>query len=158
MPDDNMTMLQTVVKGLEELKDEVVFVGGVVAQMYATDPAATEIRPTKDVDCVIEFSSRLKFNQLEARLRTKGFANDMSAGAPICCTVSVWRALGQAYSLVSLGLCVGFLSDLPMCMTAKGGLICYFTFVFINSVNVTENGNAEPRPCLYLSSNVISHS
>jgi hypothetical protein len=38
------------------------------------------------------------------------------------------------------------------------GLICYFTFVFINSVNVTENGNAEPRPCLYLSNNVISHS
>jgi len=84
MPDDNMTMLQTVVKGLEELKDEVVFVGGVVAQMYATDTAATEIRPTKDVDCVIELSSRLKFNQLETRLRTKGFANDMSAGAPIC--------------------------------------------------------------------------
>ena len=84
MADVNMTMLQTVVKGLEELKDEVVFVGGVVAQMYATDPAATEIRPTKDVDCVIELSTRLKYYQLEDQLRKKGFANDMSAGAPIC--------------------------------------------------------------------------
>jgi len=39
----------------------------------------------------------------------------------ICCNVSVCRALGQAYSLASFGLCVGFLSDLPMCMTARVG-------------------------------------
>lgn len=84
MPDDNMTMLQTVVKGLEELKKDVVFIGGAVAQLYATDPAATDIRPTKDVDCVIELSTRLKYYQLEDQLRKKGFANDMSAGAPIC--------------------------------------------------------------------------
>lgn len=83
MPDENMIMLQTVAKGLEELKDEVVFVGGVVAQMYVTDPAAAEIRPTKDVDCVIELSSRLKYDQLEDRLRKKGFANDISEGV-IC--------------------------------------------------------------------------
>ncbi len=65
MPDDNITMLQTVAKGLEELKNEVVFVGGVVVQLYATDPAAAEIRPTKDVDCVIELSSDLRYYQLE---------------------------------------------------------------------------------------------
>ena len=35
-------MLQTIAKGLEELKDEVVFVGGAVAELYATDPAATD--------------------------------------------------------------------------------------------------------------------
>ena len=79
-----MEMLQVVVKGLEELKDEVVFVGGVIAQLYATDPAAAEIRPTKDVDCVIELRSRSDFYLLEARLREKKFANDISKGAPIC--------------------------------------------------------------------------
>lgn len=84
MPDENIIMLQTVAKGLEELKDEVVFVGGAVAQLYVTDPAATDIRPTKDVDCVIELSSRLKYYQLEDQLRKKGFANDVSVGAPIC--------------------------------------------------------------------------
>ena len=83
MADDNMTMLQTVVKGLEELKDEVVFVGGVVAQMYATDPAATEIRPTNDVDCVIEIGSRLKYDQLGKRLRRKGFVDEIFDGV-IC--------------------------------------------------------------------------
>ena len=59
MPNSNIVMLQTVANGLGELKDEMVFVGGVVAELYADNPAASEIRPTIDVDCVIEISSRL---------------------------------------------------------------------------------------------------
>ena len=39
MPNDNIDMLQTVADGLEELKDEIVFVGGAVAELYADDPA-----------------------------------------------------------------------------------------------------------------------
>lgn len=77
-------MLQTVSNGLGELKDEMVFVGGAVAELYADNPAASEIRPTIDVDCVIEISSRLQFARLEENLRAKGFKNDTSKGAPIC--------------------------------------------------------------------------
>ncbi len=84
MPNTNITMLQTVAEGLGELKDEVVFVGGAVAELYADDPAASDIRPTKDVDCVIELSSRVKHAQLEENLRKKGFNHDTSVGAPIC--------------------------------------------------------------------------
>ena len=81
MPGNNILMLQTVANGLGELKDEMVFVGGAVAELYADNPAASEIRPTIDVDCVIEISSRLEFARLEENLRTKGFKNDI---APIC--------------------------------------------------------------------------
>lgn len=77
-------MLQTVANGLGELKDEMVFVGGAVAELYADNPAASEIRPTIDVDCVIEISSRLQFARLEENLRARGFKNDTSEGAPIC--------------------------------------------------------------------------
>lgn len=77
-------MLQTVTKGLGELKDRMVFVGGVVAELYADDPATSDIRPTLDVDCVIELSSRIEHAQLEEELRAKGFSNDVSKGAPIC--------------------------------------------------------------------------
>ena len=84
MPSTNIEMLQTVAKGLEELKEEVVFVGGVVAELYADDPASSDIRPTLDVDCVIEISSRLEHAKLEERLRTKKFSHDISKGAPIC--------------------------------------------------------------------------
>lgn len=84
MPSTNILMLQTVAKGLGELKDEMVFVGGSVAELYADNPAASEIRPTIDVDCKVEISSRLKFARLEEKLRAKGFANDTSKSAPIC--------------------------------------------------------------------------
>lgn len=80
----NIVMLQIVANGLGNLKDEMVFVGGCVAELYANDPAASDIRPTIDVDCVIEIHKRTKYADLEADLRAKGFANDQSEGAPIC--------------------------------------------------------------------------
>ena len=84
MPSTNIIMLQTVANGLGELKDEMVFVGGAVAELYADNPAASEIRPTIDVDCVIEIRSRLQFAKMEENLRARGFKNDTSASAPIC--------------------------------------------------------------------------
>lgn len=84
MPGENIIMLQTVANGLGELKDEMVFVGGAVAELYADNPAASEIRPTLDVDCVIEIRSRLQFAKMEENLRARGFKNDTSKGAPIC--------------------------------------------------------------------------
>jgi len=84
MPNTNILMLQTVANGLGELKDEMVFVGGAVVELYADNPAASAIRPTIDVDCVIEISSRLQFAKMEENLRDRGFKNDTSEGAPIC--------------------------------------------------------------------------
>lgn len=80
----NIEMLQIVAKGLGKLKNEVVFVGGAVAELYISDPGASEIRPTTDVDCVIELSTRLEYTALEKKLREKKFLNDMSEEAPIC--------------------------------------------------------------------------
>ncbi len=77
-------MLQRVATGLQHLASEVVFVGGAVAELYADDAAATEIRPTIDVDCVIEVSTRLEYYQLEESLRKLGFTNDRTPKAPIC--------------------------------------------------------------------------
>jgi len=84
MPSTNNTMLQTVANGLEELKNDVVFVGGAVAELYADAPELSDIRPTQDVDCVISISSKTKHAKLEEALRVKKFANDTSQGAPIC--------------------------------------------------------------------------
>jgi predicted nucleotidyltransferase len=84
MPNNNIEMLHTVAHGLDELRDEIVFVGGAVAELYADDPASSDIRPTQDVDCTLELSSYKEFAELEVELRAKGFANDNSQGAPIC--------------------------------------------------------------------------
>jgi len=77
-------MLQIVAKGLGELKTNVVFVGGSVAELYADNPAASDIRTTLDIDCIIKLRSRMAHARLEKKLRTMGFVNDTSMGAPIC--------------------------------------------------------------------------
>ncbi len=68
MLNKNIDMLQIVATGLGELKEVLVFVGGAVAELYADDPASSDIRPTQDVDCVIELSSRMEHARLEKNL------------------------------------------------------------------------------------------
>lgn len=80
----NLDMLARVARGLGDLREDVVFVGGSVAELYADDPAASDIRPTLDVDCVVELSSLKGYYELEKSLRGRGFKNDMTPGAPIC--------------------------------------------------------------------------
>jgi len=79
----NINMLHTVAQGLDYLLPHVVFVGGSVTELYATDTAATEARPTDDVDCVIELVSYSNLNDLEEKLRKLKFANDTESGV-IC--------------------------------------------------------------------------
>lgn len=71
-------MLQIVAEGLKDLNDCIVYVGGSVAELYANDPAATDIRPTMDIDCVVELTSYLGFNDLNKALQNKGFKHDQT--------------------------------------------------------------------------------
>ena len=84
MAGSNLKRLQKVASGLGDLNECVVYVGGAVAELYVSDPAATDIRPTMDVDCVVELASYKGFNELSELLRKKGFQNDQTSGAPIC--------------------------------------------------------------------------
>lgn len=80
----NLERLKIIAEGLGELNRQVVFVGGSVAELYADNPAATEIRMTEDVDCVIELATYRGLYELEEAIRRKGFSNDTTPGAPIC--------------------------------------------------------------------------
>jgi hypothetical protein len=80
----NIAMLQSVAKGLEYLREDVVFVGGCVTELYASDPELSDIRATQDVDCIIEISSYMQLGDLEEELRKLKFSHDTSEGAPIC--------------------------------------------------------------------------
>lgn len=84
MMSNNIERLTLIANGLGELNKQVVFVGGSVAELYADDPAATEIRMTKDVDCVIELATYRGLYELEKEIRKLGFSNDTTPGAPIC--------------------------------------------------------------------------
>ena len=81
---NNIEMLQLVAKGLGKLKNEVVFVGGSVAELYADDHAVADVRSTLDIDCVTELSTLKAYYEFEEELRKKKFKNDTRPNAPIC--------------------------------------------------------------------------
>lgn len=96
MMSSNLVRLKIIAEGLGELNGQVAFVGGSVAELYADNPAATEIRMTEDVDCVIELTTYRNLYELEDLIRRKGFANDTSPGAPIC----RWKFKGETVDIM----------------------------------------------------------
>jgi len=77
-------MLELAARGLGPLTDEVVFLGGCATGLLITDAAAPPIRETKDVDVIVEISSRHDYHSLSEKLRGRGFREDQSEGAPVC--------------------------------------------------------------------------
>ena len=71
--DDKLEAVQQVAESLGELKDSVVFVGGAVIGLYVDDPAAEEVRPTKDVDITAEITTIGKLEHLRQELTKRGF-------------------------------------------------------------------------------------
>lgn len=83
--DPNVVMMELVADRLGEgLREELVFVGGAVTGLLITDPGQPNIRPTEDVDLIVEAAVRADYHHVEAALRRQGFVNDMSKDAPIC--------------------------------------------------------------------------
>ncbi|GAB4284280.1 MAG: hypothetical protein Kow0029_30820 [Candidatus Rifleibacteriota bacterium] len=82
----NEEMLLTVANSLpEELKDHVVFLGGSVVSLLITDQAFSGIRPTRDVDMIVDSSSRSSFHTIEETLRNAGFRQVLDDDPPVIC-------------------------------------------------------------------------
>ncbi len=77
-------MLQCAAEALGDLRESMVFVGGAVVGLYATNPAAPPVRATLDVDCIVQVVSRRGYRQLEQLLEDRGFRHDTAEGAPVC--------------------------------------------------------------------------
>lgn len=80
----NIELIKTVANRLGPLIDKVVFLGGAATGLLITDTAAPDVRPTLDVDVIVEISTRLDYYKLEESLRALGFKPDQDEGAPIC--------------------------------------------------------------------------
>ncbi|MCK4895049.1 MAG: hypothetical protein KAT07_13825 [Calditrichia bacterium] len=70
--------IKNIAHALSDLNEQVVFVGGAVVGLYANDPGAPEVRPTKDIDIVFEIGSVFKLKELRQKLAKRGihFAKD----------------------------------------------------------------------------------
>ncbi len=80
MENPNIEILMLAVDQLEELTDEMVFIGGCATGLLITDAAAPPIRVTKDVGAIVLVASYAAYHRLSEKLRKKGFREDMSDG------------------------------------------------------------------------------
>lgn len=79
----NITRIKAVSNALMRLKTEIVFAGGAVVSLYADESFREAVRPTDDVDVVVELVAYKDYAAMEAELRKSGFEND-STSKVIC--------------------------------------------------------------------------
>jgi hypothetical protein len=84
----NVAQLELVAAALDKFCDMVTFVGGATVPLYVEDEAAWFPTPTVDVDCVVEFATRVPYFLFEMDIRELGFRDpspdELENGAPIC--------------------------------------------------------------------------
>jgi hypothetical protein len=77
-------MLETVAQVLSKVPTTIVFTGGATIFLYLDEVAASDIRPTVDVDCVVKITSRNEYYKFSELLRTLGLQENTEPGAPLC--------------------------------------------------------------------------
>lgn len=83
MANSNLEMLRLAAIDLGKLVDELVFVGGSTTGLFITDEASADVRPTKDVDAIVEAVTYAQYIKFEEELEKTGFRRDTD-DAPIC--------------------------------------------------------------------------
>src|SRR5689334_15010560 len=84
MPRSNLEQLIATAELLRPMLGDLVFVGGAVTSLLVTDEGAGAPRTTLDVDAIAEITSYAEYAAFGERLRSLGFLEDMSPGAPLC--------------------------------------------------------------------------
>ncbi|UZD22843.1 hypothetical protein PBT90_05350 [Algoriphagus halophytocola] len=67
----NLKVVEKVAMALEELNNDVIYVGGAVVSLYVTDEGAEQPRPTKDIDIAVQISSYGQMDELRGKLALK---------------------------------------------------------------------------------------
>lgn len=76
----NIVRIKVLAQALSSIEHKIVFVGGAVVELYCDDSARAEVRPTDDIDIVIELQNLGSYTKLEETLRGIGFQNDIFSG------------------------------------------------------------------------------
>ncbi len=83
-PDPNLVLVEAAAASLGPLIDELTLVGGASVGLLITDPAALQVRPTVDVDLVVEAATYVQYESFGRRLAERGFQRGDREGDPIC--------------------------------------------------------------------------
>lgn len=79
----SLRAIASVASGLGSLCDQVVFVGGAVVALYDLQDSS-DVRPTVDVDCIVDVATALDYYALVSELRARGFTDCTDEDAPLC--------------------------------------------------------------------------
>jgi hypothetical protein len=82
----NFVRIKAVASALAEINEKIVFVGGAIISLYATRPVL-EIRPTDDIDVIVEILNYKQRIRLEEKLLEIGFENVIDSN--IICRYSI---------------------------------------------------------------------
>jgi hypothetical protein len=77
-------MLEKAASILKPVERRIVFTGGATIALYLDELSADEARPTIDVDCVLEISSKRSYYKLAEILRQLGLQESREPGDPLC--------------------------------------------------------------------------
>jgi predicted nucleotidyltransferase len=69
----NRGIIRKIALALGELNEQVIYVGGATVGLYINDPAADDIRPTKDVDISLCIATLRELENIRENLAIKGF-------------------------------------------------------------------------------------
>jgi hypothetical protein len=84
MANPNLELLKIAAERLRPILPEIVFVGGCATGLLVNDPGAPPVRSTYDVDVIAEIASYAEYTTFSERLRSLGFNEDATEGAPLC--------------------------------------------------------------------------
>lgn len=84
MNDVNPVTLSVIAKKLDALGFNYAFVGGSIVAFLLDDPNLSPIRPTDDVDVILEVMTSVRYSDIEEKLRHAGFTHDVGPNAPMC--------------------------------------------------------------------------
>jgi hypothetical protein len=69
----NIALLEEMVRVLDDIADDFVFVGGCATALLVTSIRAQSVRVTTDVDVVVDVTSIREYHALERRIAARGF-------------------------------------------------------------------------------------
>ena len=82
MADPNIALLTAMARAMGPLSDQVVFVGGCATGLLIDNPKLMDVRPTEDVDAIVEVASLAGYHQLAEQLVQRGFRQTMEHNTP----------------------------------------------------------------------------
>ena len=82
MANPNLAMLIAMAQEMGPLCEQVVFVGGCATGLLVDDAELMDVRPTEDVDAIVEVASLVAYHRVADKLMDRGFKQTMADNTP----------------------------------------------------------------------------